>query len=889
MKARCIQAVSAAIGRQLTKAEADGVEQYLLRSMRLMAAKDPNAFRAMTPDQRLQGAAQMAAQDLVQEADLKKRRVLLTIQAHDRLENHINAAKAAGLSGLDALRRTLVFEADGKSNTISAESRGNAVRANALRQLVDTFDAVDPRFWGLFENQAGIRTLTRAIFGEHTGDAVADAGAKAWRTVAEQLRTQFNDAGGKINQLVDWAIPQHHSDIRVRGDGSIAARDAWVNDVFGKLNRRKYLDDSGQMMSDAKVMDLLREAWLTIATNGTNQLKPGGVGGESMLANRRRQHREIHFKDADSYLDYQSKYGEKSLWGVITGHVEGLSKEIAMLQTYGPNADATFQLLLEKELKAGVMRDPASEPKLKSRARRMSSLYDYVTGKTEPIVNEHLAKRFDTLRNWLVSSRLGSAIITALTDEATIHLTAKVNNLPEMQLLRNELSALNIANRAEENLAHRAGLGLDTMLSHLNRWGQDNLGPTWSSKMATTTMRASGLEALDGARRRAFGVTYMSALGEMVGKYRDISDLDPTDHRILLSKGITDLDWGVWKLADLEKWGAGNGVLTPESIMQIPSADLAHLVHLEQTRINGEKQAKVAAISKMAAMTPAERAQSIADWSKIFDEQIAKTEDRIRQDAVLRLLAVVGEETDMAVIRPGAADRFVTGAGMERGTWKGELTRSFFQFKAFPLAMISRHWMRGRSMQTVGGKAAYIGSLIAATTVLGVASQSINDLLSGKDVRNYNPAEPFGLRNWTAAFLKGGSMGIYGDFLFSGTTQSSRSGPIASLLGPGAGLVEESFNLTQGNIVQALQGKDTHFGAEVVRFVKGNTPGASLWYAKAALDHIIFHQLQEYFSPGYLSNMQRRSEREFGQQYWWQPGTGVEGMRAPRLEAAIGE
>lgn len=47
---------------------------------------------------------------------------------------------------LDALRRTLVFNADGKSNTLSAESRGNAIRANAVRQLIDTFEAVDPRF-----------------------------------------------------------------------------------------------------------------------------------------------------------------------------------------------------------------------------------------------------------------------------------------------------------------------------------------------------------------------------------------------------------------------------------------------------------------------------------------------------------------------------------------------------------------------------------------------------------------------------------------------------------------------------------------------------------------------------------------------------------------------
>ena len=77
-------------------------------------------------------------------------------------------------------------------------------------------------------------------------------------------------------------------------------------------------------------------------------------------------------------------------------------------------------------------------------------------------------------------------------------------------------------------------------------------------------------------------------------------------------------------------------------------------------------------------------------------------------------------------------------------------------------------------------------------------------------------------------------------------------------------------------------------GAELVRFVKGNLPGASLWYSKGAFDHLIFHQLQEYFSPGYLAKMRSRSLREFGQRYWWEPGTPTP-QRAPDLEAAVGE
>ena len=625
-------------------------------------------------------------------------------------------------------------------------------------------------------------------------------------------------------------------------------------DIFPLLDRRKYINLDGSRMTDDQVIGFLKEAFYSIATGGINKITPGGQNGTGMMANRNAEARSLHFQNADAYLGYQQAYGEKSLWGVITGHIHSLSREIAALETYGPNPHLMFRALVETHLKNDAMARPGEAPKLGEQAKDLQNLYDYISGATQPIVNKNTAQFFDTLRNWLVASRLGSAVITALSDEATLQLTARVNNLPAVQLFRNEASAFNIFNRKEENLALRAGLAVDTALNHLNRWGEDNLGNTWSNKMASTVIRASGLDALDGARRRAFGTTMMSALGETVAKYTRLADLDKSDHRILLSKGVTEENFQVWKLAELEKWGAGNGVLTPESIMKI------------------ETQALDAA----GLIKPGADAEAQAS--------------NLRRDAVIRLLGSVLEETDMAVIRPGAAEKFQMGAGLERGTIKGELTRSFFLFKAFPWAMIYRHWMRGLGMETAGGKAIYLASLVAGTTVLGAVSQTINDALQGKDPRNYNPFEgEHGAKNWIAAMLKGGSLGLYGDFLFAGATQHSQTGVTATLLGPVAGLVDQAFALTQGNLVQYAQGKDTKFGAELTKFVQSNLPGSNLWYAKAALDHLIFNQMAEYFSPGYLSRVQERARKDFGQSYFWNPRAGFDEINAPNINKIMGK
>src|SRR3546814_5987861 len=106
--------------------------------------------------------------------------------------------------------------------------------------------------------------------------------------------------------------------------------------------------------------------------------------------------------------------------------------------------------------------------------------------------------------------------------------------------------------------------------------------------------------------------------------------------------------------------------------------------------------------------------------------------------------------------------------------------------------------------------------------------------------------------------MRGGALSIFGDFLFEDTTQFGQS-LLATVAGPVAGLAEDVFRLTQGTAVKAAKGEETDFGAKAIRFARSNIPGANLWYTKAALDHLVFHQLQEYFSPGYLRRMKRRA------------------------------
>ncbi|MFW2594455.1 hypothetical protein ACN5FX_10390 [Klebsiella pneumoniae] len=818
MRQECINAVQQAASRRLTQQEIKNIEDRIYRNMRQLARNDPASWRAMTDAERLRRAGQLAANELTNEAALKKRRVALTIAARQRLDAFIKTYQ--GKDGkLEALNRTIAFHADGKSNFLSVESRGKATRDYALSQIQEAFEAVDPRFFHLFEDEASVRDLVYEMRGQDTGNVRAKKGAKAWAGVTELLRQRFNDAGGDIGYLENWGIPQHHSMEKV---GRVP-QDKWVSDVIGKLDRKYYIKDDGQLMSDAELTTFLGEAYNTIATGGLNKLSDTGMRISGARSNRGNASRQIHFKDADSYLEYQREYGDRSLWEVMVGHLEGISKDIALVETYGPNPDHVFRSILDEVTAEQATANPERTGRIKRLANSTENLYNFIAGKTQPIANPHIARWSDNIRNWMVASRLGSALLASFSDLGTMYMSAKVANIPMNRLFMNQLEAMNPANRTELARARRAGLAMESLLGSVNRWAMDNMGPSVSRWAATAVMRASGLTAWTDAHKRAYGVTMMGSLGEVVSRAPDLRSLDDSDFRILKSKGITEQDFSVWKLAQQEDWGNGNTtMLTPESIMRIPDAAVMHL----------------------------------------------GLPERVRFEAMRRLLAAVSEEVDMAVITPGAREQLLTGGGLQRGTWKGELTRSVFLFKSFPISVVLRHWTRAMGMPSAGGRAAYIAAFLASTTMLGALSQQLNDLASGR-----NPREMTGKdagKFWLGALLKGGGLGLYGDFLLSDHTRYG-GGALASMLGPVAGLVDDVVKLAQGIPLNAVEGKPEQTGGDLVKLGKGLIPGANLWYAKAALDHMIFNQLQEYFSPGYLRKMEQHSKKEFNQTYWWRP------------------
>ncbi|WKB53026.1 hypothetical protein [Eleftheria terrae] len=826
MTPQCIQAVNTAAGRTLTAAQIKAIDDRISATMRRLARQDPVRWRAMPQDQRVMQAALQAQNDIQAEAARKvtnaQKQALATVATEQRIQTQA-AEYGSGRSV------ALVHE----MNTTGHYIEG--IKREAMTGMIDAIEAASSRqgagagrraLMFLFDadNPAMTRDMVTEIFGGAagtTGNTLAKAGAKAWLDTIESLRQRFNAAGGDIRQLDYGYLPQPHDTTRVRDAGPAA----WAQKLLPKLDRSRYLREDGSLMNDAEVLQFLEAAHETIATDGLNKTAPGAFKGSGARANRGSDSRQIHFKDGQAYLDYMSEFGGGSMYDAMLGHIGGLSRDIGLVERYGPNPAHQMRVQFDIAERAdGTLR--------RVFGNKPPAYWDILSGTTGSPVSARLAQIAQDTRNIQTFGKLAGAVLQSVTDIKDFFVTTGYNKLSYWDAIRN-VGKMATDSSARDFLAMH-GVMADSMLSDLNRWAGDNIRNNWSGRLANSTMKLSLMNAWTDTLRRGFSMTMMGGLAKMANKRW--ADLTEWDRSHLQRKGLTEADWDVVTQAQLTTF-QGQRFLTPEAI-----------------RSTGDPRAG---------------------------------------EVVAKVLGLITDESEYAVMNPDLATKAVqTWGGKQAGTINGELARGVMQFKSFPIAMISRHWRRmlegDRDLEgapLVANRLAYAASSIVSMTILGAIAFQTKQLVQGKD-----PAEMDSPKFWAKAMASGGGLSFVGDMLLADTTEDR--GQLDTLgkmlLGPTFTSTADLWELTKGNADEAAAGKDTHIGAEALRFARGHLPYLNLWYAKGALDHMGLHALQENLSPGYLQRMRDKAEKDWGQGFWWEPGSGGPD-RAPDFANALGE
>jgi len=278
------------------------------------------------------------------------------------------------------------------------------------------------------------------------------------------------------------------------------------------LDRAQYVKQDGSPMSDPEVAGMLRAAWQTIAEQGTNKFEPGQFQGSGARANRGADHRVLHFKDGDAWMEYMREFGEGSMYDAILGHVGKMARDIALVERYGPNPEAWFRVqndLAERADGAGTMKNRAA-------LNTPEAYWEIVTGKTGTPQNRSIAQVGQDLRNLQTAAKLGGAVLSSLTDMGTIAATLKFNRLSYFDMVANFWRRLKPGSEEAEFLAAHQHIA-ESVVSSMNRFTGDHMTHSLSGRVANAVMKLSLMNAWTDSLRGAFAATMMQGFAKKVG------------------------------------------------------------------------------------------------------------------------------------------------------------------------------------------------------------------------------------------------------------------------------------------------------------------------------------------------------------------------------------
>lgn len=611
-------------------------------------------------------AASMASTETLDrmeaEAFQRKRQAVMQIAAQrsaiDNMKRYAGGLGDAALALLDQ---------DGKAPYSNVEARRKAILGRSHAMMEGVLSRHRRRVTGVIRDRAGLRDLVREAFGEESGNLSAKEMADAWTRTAEMLRQRFNAAGGAIGKLEKWGLPQTHSSVAVRKVGYVA----WKDFIEPRLDLSKMMDAVGdQPLTQDALQATLRHVYETIRTEGWANRQPGTAGGKK-LGNRRSDSRFLVFKDADSWLEYQERFGAATPFDAMMGHISAMSRDIAMMEIMGPNPTATLRWVKDVVNRDAALGDGGVIDAAQSSTKRLQEIFDTITGTAQTPINAKWASRMQGVRSVLTSAMLGSATLSALTDVGFQTVTRRFNGLPVTGAITGYLKLLRPWMSQDQKLAVRMGLIAEEaskMASAQNRYIGESVGPEMASRLADGVLRLSGLSPWTQAGRWAFGMEFLGHIADQSDK--PFSKLHPSFRGALERYGIGSAEWSKIRATPLHE-ERGTTFLRPQDIK---------------------------------------------------DENLGD-----------RILEMIQSETDFAV--PTATVRARSALNVDRpGTWMGEIARSAVLFKSFGISMLMTHGRRMIEQEGFN-RLKYAASLAITTTLMGALAMQLKDVSKGKDPR----------------------------------------------------------------------------------------------------------------------------------------------------------
>lgn len=697
-------------------------------------------------------------------------------------------------------------------------------------QLNDFIERSRPRAAGLITPVRHLDDIVYASYGKVKQPEAREL-AESISHVMDFGRKLANREGASIPDNKNVRIPQMHSTLKVRrikptiGESKIT----WVDDHLEALDW-EIMRYHGEKIPVNERRAVLERVFDTIASWGDDKIQPG-IPNER-LTERLAAQRFLYYKDADAWLRMNKKYGEGNLFEQTIGMVETMARNIALMEKFGPNPAASVNFMFKAAQKKAAEQSlaPGLSGKAKSpKAKVDKAIADFIQAynmQSRNLVNADESKLVNiagNMRTFVAATRLTGAYLANLGDFAIMKHTALMNNLPLTGHIRTYMK-LFVPNKAGRTAAIRAGLGAESATS-LAMALQRVVGPLEGGAFVKRMADVVFRSSLLTPHNQA--AKWASGM-ETMGMFADLrktkfEDLPMVDE--FIARGITKEDWDLFRSQAVHD-EAGFHLLRPIDLFN------------KEGRVNRRV------------------AEKFMDYTLDMMRYMVPSADS-------RVLATLGHTVDPR-------------------TWRGQLWKSASMFMAFPTTIMMVHGRNGLRQATGWGRLKYLSTFFLMLTVGGAFVTQMKELAKGRD-----PLDMTTGQFWLRAALNGGSFGMAGDAILGpGSLTDLASGANVRF----AQEVKDIIKAGEKRIQQMIEGErlDPDLERKLVQFFGRNGPW--IWQMRMLMERNVLDELLKEADPqAYrrLRQMEKRRERELGQESWW--GVGEDSpRRGPDFGAALG-
>lgn len=637
--------------------------------------------------------------------------------------------------------------------------------------------------------------------------------------------------------------------------GLARAKEQWVQEHLDTLNWDVIRKD-GELIDPDNEQAFLEETFDGIMTSGKIH-KKATQSFTMALAQKLSQPDFFYYKDPESWLAMNKKYGASDVYGQLRMRINTRSRQVALLKHLGPHPETMMNLVknlaekraAELDTNSGAVANKLEQSKLSYKVRRelatSQKRYELTMGLVPP-GDSALAMGMGSMRNLLRTFTLTAATLSQVGDLAQANQAFYLHNLPATGYARRVMKNLATLPFEQRRRVALRNVGIienavEVMFSTAKLNDLLGEGAGWTKRFADSFFKASWMNAVVQAEK-------VSAREHLLGVFADNAGVEFEAlpwRKALEDYGITKKEWDTFRATPIHE-PDGVRLIRPRDVMERTDLD-----HIDAIKL----------------------ANKFQDWMVHMANQIAPEPNT-------RIQVKLGNADDPNDLR----------------TQLGARNISFIH--SFMTMNVLTYLRNSLTMPpTTAGKAWATTRYLMISTVMGaVITQLKTMLVDGRDPYDMNPLHDGG-QFWLRSFLNGGGIPFLGDIIFGVLGQFQHGGIAEILAGAPAQFADQLLTLALKDPVDFLVDaknkgfaeafKNEKFARDGTNFLKRWSPVP--WQLKLLYNRLFLDDLVKNTNPKGYQTLQRQQAQQTNDHHpsWWGVGQKVP-TRVPNFGNAVG-